>query len=157
MPRYREYRGIIIQQTLDMLIMAAQNWPTCFPSFPARSKWDSEFPRKVLENGSSMRRLLLLTLVLLFGVAAKPISSSAQQSSHSNAAKSNKLAQPAEDPATQAIAALVFVLLLFAIGYGIYSKILRQMAINAKNKRIIKNEVTYWTGREYRRSARTRR
>lgn len=32
------------------------------------------------------------------------------------------------------ISAVVFVVILFAIGYGIYSKILRQMAINAKNK-----------------------
>jgi hypothetical protein len=55
---------------------------------------------------------------------------------------------------SDAIAAVVFVVILFAIGYGTYSKILRQMAINAKNKRMIKNQVTYWTGREYRRSKR---
>jgi hypothetical protein len=64
--------------------------------------------------------------------------------------------QPPEPPPflTEAISAVVFVAILFAIGYGIYSKILKQMAANAKNKRVIKNEVTYWTGREYRRSKR---
>ena len=49
----------------------------------------------------------------------------------------------------------VFVLLFAAyMCYRIYSGILNQMAKNAKNKRIIKNEVTQWTGREYRRSRR---
>jgi hypothetical protein len=61
----------------------------------------------------------------------------------------------APPPGSEIISALVFVVILFAIGYGIYSKILKQMAINAKNKRIIKNQVTYWTGREYRRSKRS--
>jgi hypothetical protein len=51
-------------------------------------------------------------------------------------------------------AAVVVVLFLGYIGYRIYSGILNQMAKNAKNKRIIKNEVTQWTGREYRRSKR---
>lgn len=58
------------------------------------------------------------------------------------------------DPTSQLVAALFVIGILFAIGYSIYSKILRQMAINAKNKRIIKNEVTQWTGREYRRGRR---
>jgi hypothetical protein len=49
---------------------------------------------------------------------------------------------------------LVVVVIVVAIGYRIYSSILNQMAKNAKNKRIIKNEVTQWTGREYRRSKR---
>jgi hypothetical protein len=35
-----------------------------------------------------------------------------------------------------AISTLVVVALLFAIGYGLYSKLLKQMAINVKNKRI---------------------
>jgi hypothetical protein len=46
------------------------------------------------------------------------------------------------------------VVILFLVGYSIYSAALKQMAINAKNKRIIKNQVTQWTGREYRRSKR---
>jgi hypothetical protein len=58
------------------------------------------------------------------------------------------------DPIPPLVAALVVVGGLFALGYSIYCKILKQMAINAKNKRIIKNEVTQWTGREYRRSKR---
>ena len=63
-----------------------------------------------------------------------------------------KTAEPTE---TQVIiSSLVAAGILFYIAYGIYCKILRQMAINAKNKRIIKNEVTQWTGREYRRSKR---
>ena len=49
---------------------------------------------------------------------------------------------------------LVVVLVVLFIGYKIYSAVLKQMATNAKNKRIIKNEVAQWTGREYRRSKR---
>jgi hypothetical protein len=58
------------------------------------------------------------------------------------------------DPVSPLVAALIVVGVLFAFGYSIYCKILKQMAINAKNKRIIKNEVTQWTGREYRRGKR---
>lgn len=63
-------------------------------------------------------------------------------------------AQPAPIPNELWIAMLVVVVIVVAIGYRIYSSILNQMAKNAKNKRIIKNEVTQWTGREYRRSKR---
>jgi hypothetical protein len=52
------------------------------------------------------------------------------------------------------VAVVVVVLFLGYISYRIYSAILDQMAKNAKNKRIIKNEVTQWSGREYRRSKR---
>ena len=48
----------------------------------------------------------------------------------------------------------IVVALVFSVGYKIYSEVLKQMATNAKNKRILKNEVTHWTGREYRRSKR---
>ena len=58
------------------------------------------------------------------------------------------------DPVSPLVEALAVVGVLFAFGYSIYCKILKQMAINAKNKRIIRNEVTQWTGREYRRSKR---
>ena len=44
------------------------------------------------------------------------------------------------------------IALLFVIGYAIYGKLLKTMARNAKNKRIIRNEVVSWSGREYRRS-----
>jgi hypothetical protein len=60
----------------------------------------------------------------------------------------------APDPLSPLVAILIVVGGLFVFGYSIYCKILKQMAINAKNKRIIKNEVTQWTGREYRRSRR---
>jgi hypothetical protein len=69
-------------------------------------------------------------------------------------ASASPRAQAQPDPVSGIVVALVIVGILFAIGYGIYSKILKQMATNAKNKRIIKNEVTQWTGREYRRSRR---
>jgi len=49
---------------------------------------------------------------------------------------------------------VVVVVIVAYVGYRIYSALLNQMAKNAKNKRIIKNEVTQWTGREYRRSKR---
>jgi hypothetical protein len=49
---------------------------------------------------------------------------------------------------------IVVVLIVAYVGYRLYSDLLNQMAKNAKNKRIIKNEVTQWTGREYRRSKR---
>jgi len=49
---------------------------------------------------------------------------------------------------------IVVIGIVLFVGWKIYSAILKQMAINAKNKRIIKNEVTQWTGREYRRSKR---
>ena len=63
--------------------------------------------------------------------------------------------KPAEPTGTQlVISFIVGAGIVFYIGYGIYCRILKQMAINAKNKRIIKNQVTYWTGREYRRSRR---
>jgi carbon starvation protein CstA len=52
------------------------------------------------------------------------------------------------------VALIAAAAIVVAIGYRIYSGILAQMAKNAKNKRIIKNEVTQWTGREYRRSRR---
>jgi len=62
-------------------------------------------------------------------------------------------AQPAPAPSPLVIGIVVVVIVAY-VGYRIYCAILKQMAINAKNKRIIKNEVTQWTGREYRRSRR---
>ncbi|HEV2521356.1 MAG TPA: hypothetical protein VGT24_03160 [Candidatus Acidoferrales bacterium] len=59
---------------------------------------------------------------------------------------------PTQNQLLVAIAITVFFVVY--IGYRIYSALLNQMAKNAKNKRIIKNEVTQWTGREYRRSRR---
>jgi hypothetical protein len=52
------------------------------------------------------------------------------------------------------VAVVVLVMFVVYISYRIYSAILSQMAKNAKNNRIIKNEVTQWTGREYCRSKR---
>jgi hypothetical protein len=60
----------------------------------------------------------------------------------------------APDPISPIATVLVGAAFLFVLAYAIYCKILKQMAINAKNKRIIKNQVTQWTGREYRRSKR---
>ena len=57
-------------------------------------------------------------------------------------------------PMDGAVLWIVLVGLILLVGYKIYSAALKQMAINAKNKRIIKNEVTQWTGREYRRTKR---
>lgn len=62
-------------------------------------------------------------------------------------------AQPAPAPSPFVIGIVVVVIVGY-VGYRIYSAVLNQMAKNAKNKRIIKNEVTQWTGREYRRSRR---
>jgi hypothetical protein len=65
-------------------------------------------------------------------------------------------AKSAEPTAAQyVIAAVIGAVILLYIGYNIYSGILKQMATNAKNKRLIKNQVTQWTGREYRRSRRS--
>jgi hypothetical protein len=61
---------------------------------------------------------------------------------------------PAPTQSQLLVAAIVAVLFLVYIAYRIYSGVLNQMAKNAKNKRLIKNEVTQWTGREYRRSKR---
>jgi hypothetical protein len=57
-------------------------------------------------------------------------------------------------PPNPLLVLVVAVVIVAYVGYRIYSAILNQMAKNAKNKRIIKNEVTQWTGREYRRSNR---
>lgn len=54
------------------------------------------------------------------------------------------------DPPSPVVGILAVVAIVGYVGYKIYSAVLKQMAINAKNKRIIKNEVTQWTGREYR-------
>jgi len=64
-------------------------------------------------------------------------------------------AQPSAPPPPNEwfVLVVVAVIVVYA-GYRIYSALLNQMAKNAKNKRIIKNEVTQWTGREYRRSKR---
>jgi len=62
-------------------------------------------------------------------------------------------AQPTAPPNPLLVLAVAVVIVAY-VGYRIYSAILNQMAKNAKNKRIIKNEVTQWTGREYRRSKR---
>jgi len=61
--------------------------------------------------------------------------------------------QPAPDVPPLLLLVIVVVIVAY-VGYRIYSAVLDQMAKNAKNKRIIKNEVTQWTGREYRRSRR---
>jgi len=61
---------------------------------------------------------------------------------------------PAPSPGQFWAAGVVLLVFVMYVGYRIYSSILNQMAKNAKNKRIIKNEVTQWTGREYRRSRR---
>lgn len=58
-------------------------------------------------------------------------------------------------PLDQVVLGIVLVGIVLFVSWKIYSAILKQMAINAKNKRIIKNEVTQWTGREYRRSKRS--
>jgi len=64
-------------------------------------------------------------------------------------------AQPSTPaPPNEWFVLVVVVVIVAYVGYRIYSAILNQMAKNAKNKRIIKNEVTQWTGREYRRSKR---
>ena len=47
----------------------------------------------------------------------------------------------APDPISPIATVLVGAAFLFVLAYGIYCKILKQMAINAKNKRIIKNEL----------------
>ena len=49
---------------------------------------------------------------------------------------------------------IVVVGIVLFVGYKIYCAVFKQMAINAKNKRIIKNEVTQWTDHEYGRSKR---
>ena len=48
-------------------------------------------------------------------------------------------------PAQLLVAASVGVVVLGVFGYRIYSSLLAQMAKNAKNKRLIRNEVTQWT------------
>jgi hypothetical protein len=64
-------------------------------------------------------------------------------------------ANPSPTPPPNPLLVLGIVAAIVAYtGYRVYCAILKQMAINAKNKRIIKNEVTQWTGREYRRSKR---
>jgi hypothetical protein len=67
--------------------------------------------------------------------------------------KPNLRVPPAQAPNPILILVVGFVIVAY-LGYRIYSAALNQMAKNAKNKRIIKNEVTQWTGREYRRSKR---
>lgn len=61
---------------------------------------------------------------------------------------------PAATQNQMLVAVVIAVLFVAYMGYRVYSALLNQMAKNAKNKRLIKNEVTQWTGREYRRSKR---